>query len=170
MVVRARCANMGKNASIWDMSAPIISHISGSDPHYRQWPAPFGFFPNKEKNMMGPQLCITSHRHSCLAQLSKEMHEKFENAGSMKGGVVGQYADDDLLARKAMEIMMRAYASEAGNAMLKWLPYGGFYITGGIAVKNMKWITEDPSFKEVMFDKVRSNRCMVAMRSVIKAH
>lgn len=83
------------------------------------------------------------------------MHEKFENAGSLKGGVVGQHADQDLLARKAMEIMMRAYASEAGNAMLKWLPYGGFYITGGIAIKNMKWITEDPSFKEVMFDKVR---------------
>jgi glucokinase len=36
-----------------------------------------------------------------------------------------------------------AYASEAGNAMLKWLPTGGFYITGGIAAKNLDRFTPD---------------------------
>lgn len=33
------------------------------------------------------------------------------------------------------------------------------YITGGIAAKNMQWIADDPSFKEVMFDKVREREC-----------
>ena len=73
---------------------------------------------------------IVSSRILAQPQTSKEVQEKYDNAGSLKGGVVAQHAEQDLLCRKAMEIMMRAYASEAGNAMLKWLPYGGFYITG----------------------------------------
>ncbi|KNC87102.1 glucokinase [Sphaeroforma arctica JP610] len=86
---------------------------------------------------------------------SDGVHKVWTEAGSLKGGVVGMNADKDLLCMKAMEIMMGAYASEAGNAMLKWLPYGGMYITGGIAVKNFKWIANNPQFKEIMFDKGR---------------
>jgi hypothetical protein len=54
-----------------------------------------------------------------------------------------------------MQIFFDAYASEAGNAMLKWLPTGGFYITGGIAAKNLKYIADSDRFKSIMFDKGR---------------
>ena len=34
-----------------------------------------------------------------------------------------------------MDIFLAAYGSEAGVAALKWLPFGGLYIGGGIAPK-----------------------------------
>ena len=43
----------------------------------------------------------------------------------------------DPLAQKAMEIFVSAYGAEAGNLALKLLPYGGLYIAGGIAAKNI---------------------------------
>jgi glucokinase len=41
----------------------------------------------------------------------------------------------DLLCEKTMQIFVEAYGAEAGNVALKLLPYGGFYIAGGIAAK-----------------------------------
>ncbi len=36
-----------------------------------------------------------------------------------------------------MEIFVAAYGAEAGDMALKLLPYGGLYIAGGIAAKNL---------------------------------
>ncbi len=36
-----------------------------------------------------------------------------------------------------MELFVAAYGSEAGDLALKLLPYGGLYIAGGIAAKNL---------------------------------
>lgn len=48
--------------------------------------------------------------------------------------------DDDSLAKETMEIFIGAYGAEAGNLALKLLPYGGIYIAGGIAAKNIPLI------------------------------
>ncbi|MBF2036078.1 MAG: glucokinase [Leptolyngbyaceae cyanobacterium T60_A2020_046] len=45
--------------------------------------------------------------------------------------------DDDPLCRQTMELFVSAYGAEAGNLALKLLPYGGLYIAGGIAAKNL---------------------------------
>lgn len=86
--------------------------------------------------------------------MNQSVQSEYEAAGSLKGGVVAQHADNDKLCGKAMQIFFDAYASEAGNAMLKWLPTGGFYITGGIAAKNLKYIQDTDRFKSIMFEKV----------------
>lgn len=41
----------------------------------------------------------------------------------------------DTLAQQTLEIFVQAYGAEAGNLALKFLPYGGCYIAGGIAAK-----------------------------------
>ena len=41
-----------------------------------------------------------------------------------------------------MEIFVSAYGAEAGNLALKLLPYGGLYVAGGIAAKNLALMTE----------------------------
>jgi glucokinase len=39
----------------------------------------------------------------------------------------------------AMEIFSSSFGSEAGNVALKFLPFGGIFVTGGIAPKNIEW-------------------------------
>ncbi|GAC1462850.1 MAG: hypothetical protein NVSMB70_09260 [Chamaesiphon sp.] len=41
-----------------------------------------------------------------------------------------------------MQIFIEAYGAEAGNFALKLLPYGGLYIAGGIAAKNIELLQE----------------------------
>ncbi|MBE9140746.1 glucokinase [Nodosilinea sp. LEGE 07088] len=50
-------------------------------------------------------------------------------------------AGRDRLCQKAMEIFVSAYGAEAGNLALKLLPYGGLYVAGGIAAKNLPLLT-----------------------------
>ncbi|MEM9273984.1 MAG: glucokinase [Cyanobacteria bacterium P01_F01_bin.143] len=45
--------------------------------------------------------------------------------------------DGDDLCVETMKIFIEAYGAEAGNMALKLLPYGGMYIAGGIAAKNL---------------------------------
>ncbi|NEQ97243.1 MAG: glucokinase [Cyanothece sp. SIO2G6] len=45
---------------------------------------------------------------------------------------------DDYLSQRTMQIFIEAYGAEAGNLALKTLPYGGLYIAGGIAAKNLE--------------------------------
>ena len=45
------------------------------------------------------------------------------------------------LAQQTMELFMSAYGAEAGNLALKVLPYGGLYLAGGIAAKNIPLLT-----------------------------
>ncbi|NDJ17182.1 glucokinase [Myxacorys almedinensis] len=54
-------------------------------------------------------------------------------------------AQSDRLSIKTMQMFIEAYGAEAGNLALKLLPYGGVYIAGGIAAKNLP-LLEDGSF------------------------
>jgi len=60
--------------------------------------------------------------------------------------VIAQAAaeDRDRLCSKTMEIFIAAYGAEAGNLALKLLPYGGLYVAGGIAAKNLSLIAAGP--------------------------
>jgi glucokinase len=53
--------------------------------------------------------------------------------------LISQYALDgsDYLCAETMDLFVRAYGAEAGNLALRLLPYGGLYIAGGIAAKNL---------------------------------
>ncbi|MBE9098214.1 glucokinase [Vacuolonema iberomarrocanum] len=46
-------------------------------------------------------------------------------------------AGEDALCEEAMNLFVDAYGAEAGNLALKLLPYGGLYVAGGIAAKNL---------------------------------
>jgi len=52
-------------------------------------------------------------------------------------------ADGDPLCVKTMELFVDAYAAEAGNVALKFLPYGGLYLAGGIAAKILSLLQEE---------------------------
>jgi glucokinase len=63
-------------------------------------------------------------------------------------------AKGDYVCKKAVEVFSECYGSEAGVAALKWLPYGGLYISGGIAAKNPSWVQCD-TFLDAYKDKGR---------------
>jgi len=62
---------------------------------------------------------------------------------------IASFAQDnsDDLCYQTMKIFVEAYGAEAGNLALKLLPYGGLYIAGGIAAKNLPLMTEGSFMK-----------------------
>ncbi len=48
----------------------------------------------------------------------------------------------DSLSQATMLMFVSVYGAEAGNLALKTLPYGGLYIAGGIAAKNLPLLTD----------------------------
>ncbi|MGB3491171.1 MAG: glucokinase [Elainellaceae cyanobacterium] len=60
----------------------------------------------------------------------------------------------DYLAERAMNIFASAYGAEAGNLALKLLPYGGLYVAGGIAAKNLK-LLQSGVFMSAFLEKGR---------------
>lgn len=60
----------------------------------------------------------------------------------------------DSLCEKTMQIFVEAYGAEAGNVALKFLPYGGFYIAGGIAAKILP-LMQDGKFLSAFKQKGR---------------
>jgi glucokinase len=52
-----------------------------------------------------------------------------------RGAVIGDRADVDPAAARALALFVSAYGAEAGNLALKVLPTGGLYVAGGIAAR-----------------------------------
>ena len=65
-------------------------------------------------------------------------------------------AGSDKLSERALNIFLSIYGSEAGNVALKFIPYGGLYIGGGIAPK------VSGKFKEETFMKAFLNKGRMA--------
>lgn len=70
--------------------------------------------------------------------------------------IVSRSAYDNKLCEQAMDIVLDAYGAELGNAAIKWLPFGGLYVAGGIAIKNLARIRADgSSFYNAYLDRGR---------------
>ena len=67
--------------------------------------------------------------------------------------------EQDTLCLKTMNMFVEAYGAETGNLALKILPYGGIYIAGGIAAKNLCFM-EQGSFLETYSDKGRMSNLL----------
>jgi glucokinase len=67
--------------------------------------------------------------------------------------------NDDFLCRQTMKLFVEAYGAEAGNLALKLLPFGGVYVAGGVAAKNVSLMTEG-GFLKAFLDKGRMTSLM----------
>jgi len=81
---------------------------------------------------------------------------QFMDAGKdERGAVVAKCAaKGNRVCQKAVDVFNACYGSEVGVAALKWLPYGGLYVSGGIAAKNPHWV-QSKEFMEAYQDKGR---------------
>lgn len=64
-------------------------------------------------------------------------------------------AKTDRLCEQTMELFISAYGAEAGNLALKLLSYGGLYIAGGIAAKNLPLLRDTDTFLDAFVNKGR---------------
>lgn len=60
----------------------------------------------------------------------------------------------DRLSLRTMQLFAEAYGAESGNLALKLLPYGGLFLAGGIAAKNLP-LLESGGFLSAFHDKGR---------------
>lgn len=88
-------------------------------------------------------------------KVDSAVHQEWKEAGAMQGAVISRHATKNALCGQAMDIFVAAYGREAGNAALKYFPRGGFYITGGLAPKNIEHLTRNNAFINAYFDKGR---------------
>jgi glucokinase len=77
------------------------------------------------------------------------------------GAAIGRAAAEgrDRLSKETMDLFADLYGAEAGNLALKLLPFGGLYIAGGIAAKNLA-LLQSGSFLRAMCDKGRMRPLM----------
>lgn len=59
------------------------------------------------------------------------------------------------ICKLAMDMFANAYGQEVGNCCLKFMPFGGLYLAGGISPKNIE-LLKDPngSFLQSLHHKV----------------
>jgi len=78
-----------------------------------------------------------------------------------RGAIVAKCAaSGNHCCKEAVRVFSEAYGSECGVAALKWLPYGGLYISGGIAAKNPHWI-QNSAFLDAYKDKGRMSELVM---------
>lgn len=87
-----------------------------------------------------------------LAHASKEGVSdsmKVEMKSGDPAAVITKYAMEgsDELSKRTLDLFLSIYGTEAGNVALKFLPYGGLYIGGGIAPKIASKFREDVFMK-----------------------
>lgn len=88
--------------------------------------------------------------------------EKQQPIAQDPAAAIAQAAATDRLCQKTMALFIEAYAAEVGNLALKLLPYGGLYIAGGIAAKNLAWMKSD-HFLKIFKDKGRVSSILEAV-------
>jgi len=84
-------------------------------------------------------------RHEYPDQINKNYDEQYNDEIHERGRLIGKQQYNYPLFRQSLEIMFGIYGSEVGNVGLKYLPYGGLYIAGGIAPKNVNFMTDQNS-------------------------
>lgn len=102
---------------------------------------------------------VNIYEYLCIInpnKIDQTVHKKFKQAGDLKAATIATNLHNELCS-KAMDTFITYYGAEAGVAALKWLPYGGLYITGGMTPKNIDLIDSGPNgkFMTALKDKGR---------------
>ena len=100
------------------------------------------------------------------------MQRAIDEGGDTAAAVAQAAADGRCaLCAETMELFMRLYGREAGNAALKHMALGGVYLGGGIALKNLACLRRG-GFLQGFFDKGRMGSLMrrMAVRVILQPH
>ncbi|CAM9622567.1 unnamed protein product [Chrysoparadoxa australica] len=90
-------------------------------------------------------------------RVDPDVHKVFLEAGDLKGKVIAENAGvDGSICQQVMSIWATQYGSDAGNAALSHIPFGGVFLAGGMTPKNITWLQgEDSPFMKAFHHKGR---------------
>jgi len=95
-----------------------------------------------ERTVSGQGICniydFIVFKHPDL--VDSELHKLIIADTHMKSALIAQNSKIDSCCRQAMEMFASIYGGEAGNVCLKYMPFGGLYLAGGITPKNIEFI------------------------------
>lgn len=74
---------------------------------------------------------------------------------SREAALVVKHATPGSLCEQSLNIFASCYGAEAGVTALKFLPFGGLYLTGGVTGKTMDFLLKDQNFMDSFYDKGR---------------
>mmetsp|Transcript_9607 Transcript_9607/g.29080 ORF Transcript_9607/g.29080 Transcript_9607/m.29080 type:complete len:448 (+) Transcript_9607:159-1502(+) len=102
-------------------------------------------------------------KHKYPDQVNDNLDENIMN-NIEAGAVIASSAYDDPLCSKTMDFVFEVYGTEAGSVALKFLPYGGLYVAGSLAPRNIERLKgENTPFMKAALDK---GRVSPALRNV----
>ncbi|MGK7943413.1 MAG: glucokinase [Microcystaceae cyanobacterium] len=88
---------------------------------------------------------LRTRNYTLESDKMKQVYQQWEQEKSQETQTVDLSAEvakaaqsNDYLCQQTMNLFIEAYGTEAGNLALKLLPYGGLYVAGGIAAKNLE--------------------------------
>jgi len=175
-------ACIGAGTGLGECFLTAATSPDGKEYHYSAWPSEGGhaefaprneleiellkFLKNKfsQKNRVSVERVVSGHglanvyeflSHHFKDKVNPEIHKEIENRPSDAPGIIAKNANNDELCSQAMDIMISTYGAETGVVALKYLPYGGLYIAGGIAPKNIDRFTKNNLFLSAFHDKGR---------------
>lgn len=112
-----------------------------------------------ERVVSGPGICnvfefLVAHYPE---RVDRAVQQAYKDDKKAPAAVVARNSHKpDSLAAEAMDIFAGAYGAEAGVACLKYMPFGGLFITGGLTPKNIDRIQgENSVFMQAFRDKGR---------------
>lgn len=110
-----------------------------------------------EKIVSGPGIC---NIYDYLAYNSPDRvcpvtHKLHMQSGGRNAGIIAKNATPGSLCEEALRIFCASYGAEAGVLGLKFMPFGGIYLTGGVTGKLRNRLLREPEFIESYFDKGR---------------
>ncbi|MEM8807439.1 MAG: glucokinase [Cyanobacteria bacterium P01_G01_bin.38] len=80
-------------------------------------------------------------------------------AAIAKAATPDETGGSDRLAKETLSLFIGAYGAEAGNLAIKLLPFGGLYVAGGVAAKNIA-LMKSGKFIEAFTDKGRMSNLL----------
>jgi glucokinase len=97
-------------------------------------------------------------------QESARLRDTLDQPETDRAAAIAQAAmeQNDPLAQQTLELFVSAYGAETGNLALKFLPFGGLYIAGGIAAKLLP-LMESRTFLDAFLTKGRMSPLLEQM-------
>jgi glucokinase len=98
----------------------------------------------RDRNSPNPTHDTTTPESEPLATIVRTWEQKAGQRSQLSdpaAAITKAALEGNFLATETMKLFIDAYGTEAGNLALKLLPYGGLYIAGGVAAKNIDFMT-----------------------------